>query len=63
MWIARDKDGTLTGFIDKPNLAKDGAWFGGSYQASNIIRLPITLYPNLTFEDEPIEVELQEVKH
>lgn len=58
MWVARDKDGTLTLFIDKPNQSIGGAWFVGGYQATNIIRLSITMFSNLTFEDEPIEVDL-----
>ena len=61
MWVVRDKDGTLTQFVAMPiRLSK--RWITTGYQKENFIRLQITLFPSLTWEDEPIEVKLMEVK-
>lgn len=56
MWIARDKDGTLVLFKVKPVRCKD-KWvsFGVNWENFTIDE---SLFPELKWEDEPIEVEL-----
>jgi len=74
MWIARDKEGYLFGFNHKPirtNYVECG-FYGWTIdnkcipindvvniqvQTSHIM-LPRELFPELTWEDEPIEVKL-----
>lgn len=55
-WVARETDGDLWLFSEKPSRRNDGlggeAWFGfGFFPLEN-------LYPELSCKDDPIEVEL-----
>lgn len=79
MWIARDKEGYLFGFNHKPirtNYDETG-YYGWTIdinyiplndvvnmqvQMSNIM-LPKELFPELTWEDEPIEVGIVPKKY
>jgi hypothetical protein len=56
-WIAQDKDGLLGFYSDKPQRFDDKAWWcdPGCYTA---LALPPDSYPEITWESEPIEVEL-----
>lgn len=56
-WIARDKDGLLGFYSDKPQRFDDKAWWcdPGCYTA---LALPPESYPEITWESEPLEVEL-----
>ena len=69
MWISRDKDAkdyiNLT--MEKPRRTKSGLWIIKSGKISNDFKkllcgdfhpLPIEVFPSITWEDEPIEVEL-----
>lgn len=69
MWISRDKDGkdyiNLT--MEKPRRTKSGLWIIESGKISNDFKkllcgdfyhLPIEVFPSITWDDEPIEVEL-----
>ena len=58
MWIARDKDGMLYLYEDEPKLAYSNAHY---FDAANgkCYDLPIGLYPEVTFENSPMEVELK----
>ena len=60
LWIERDKDGTLYLYEEKPKLAHSNA----SYFVANsgCYELPIDLFPEVTFENSPKEVELKLVK-
>ena len=58
MWIARDKgtrniEGALFLYVNKPN-SNGGIWYGGEvfYGIDN------RLFPEVTFENSPQEVEL-----
>ena len=55
LWVARDKNGFLFAYGDKPtrcdNQKEWSGWFLNSMKNS--------YFPNLTWEDEPIEVELR----
>ncbi len=52
-WVCRDKDGTLCLYYEKPMRGKE-EWFG-NYDR----QLPEDSFPDLTWQDEPIEVEIQ----
>ena len=56
-WVCRDKDGRLLLFrLNKPQRETVGYWdsWDDGYEY-----LPSNLFPNLTWQDEPIEVEIQ----
>lgn len=52
-WVARDSDGRLDFFLSKP-LRGEASWV----MPQNPIALNGADFPNLRWEDEPIEVEL-----
>ena len=63
MWVARDKDGSLCLYLHKPfrNDRDDNWWdVDAVYDTENPCMyykdLPTDLYPDLKWEDEPIEV-------
>ena len=58
-WICRDKDGDLNFFYggDKPRK-EDGEDYWCATFGSNIEYLPKSLYPNVTWETEPLKVKL-----
>lgn len=66
MWIARDKNGELTLFSNKPNrYTSIGKEPINEYwdvvpvnKFTSAMILNSNMFPNLTWEDEPIEVEL-----
>ena len=64
MWVARDKDGQLTLFSDKPHRCmevglKNESWDIVAMNAfTDMMVLNSDVFPDLTWEDEPIEVEL-----
>lgn len=56
MWVARNKDGFLFLFYNKPRRYDEyGKWKSSAETPMQIDR---TLFPNLKWEDDPIEVEL-----
>ena len=55
LWVARDKNGFLFAYEGKParcDIRKE--WFGRFLSS-----MKNSYFPNLTWEDEPIEVELR----
>lgn len=54
-WVARDKDGNLFAYNDKPKRCDNQkewlVWF--------LFSMKNSYFPNLTWKDEPIEVELR----
>ena len=60
VWIARDKDGMLYLYEDEPKLAYSNAHYFDA--ANGCYDLPIGLFPEVTFENSPQEVELKLVK-
>lgn len=63
MWIARDTDGTLKGYNERP--IREGTWWQIRHYLENeyyqdTIILDRTLFPNLTWEDEPVEVVIKD---
>lgn len=57
LWIARDKDGALRLWRYKP--IKDGSRFMQGYYMGD---LNIELYPEVTWENSPQQVELKLIK-
>ncbi len=55
-WIARDEDGSVWFHYSKPQRKDEGRW------ESSICPQPMEIYnvplPELTWEDEPVEIEL-----
>ena len=64
MWIARDKDGRLFLFTFVKPVRKDeeGSWVKDEHcselELAGSIRLDDNLFPQLTWDDEPMEVGL-----
>lgn len=60
MWVARDKDGELNLFITKPQRSDAIGYNYENWDSYNEhwISLDSKLFPDLTWDDEPIEVEL-----
>ena len=53
LWIARDKDGSLALYEKEPELVVGQIWTGGCS-----IWISSKEYPEVTFENSPMEVEL-----
>lgn len=58
IWLARDEDGTLTLFPKKPIRVVSGWWDIDPEAETNFIYIDPTYFPNLKWEDEPIEVNI-----
>lgn len=58
LWIARDKDGMLYLYENKPKIAYSNANY---FDDDNGVcyNLPIGLFPEVTFENSPQEVEVE----
>jgi len=64
-WVARDDDGTLAIHYEKPrrvcyyngNIVPDGTPWVWENEAGYGL-LPVKIFPDLKWEDEPLEVEL-----
>lgn len=56
MWIARDKDGTLTLHMAKPKWCNED---GIEYWSGSCYLLSLNQFPEVTFENSPMEVELK----
>lgn len=62
MWITRDKDDNKTFNLTyfKPKRVKSGVWISDDEESglnSLFYHIPIDIYPSVTWDDEPIEVE------
>lgn len=65
IWIARDKGGALSLFTKKPSRF-EGIWKNKSEdEISGYCKIPFELFPELTWESEPIEfvVKKRELSH
>lgn len=58
MWVARDITNKLWLFIDKPIRDKYVLGYWGCENACECMELDSKLFPDLKWEDEPIEVNL-----
>ena len=64
LWIARDVDNILVLFLNKPVCHDSGIWyvpFDSGENPSNTI-IDKNLFPEITFENSPQEVELKLIK-
>jgi hypothetical protein len=52
IWIARDYDGYIYLHAERPKL-DDGEWY-----SNRLLMLDVTDFPEVTFENSPMEVEL-----
>ena len=57
LWIARDKDGLLTIYNEKPELHY-GEYWDGDYN-TQVIDIPKEMFPEITFENSPQEVKIK----
>ena len=57
MWIGRNEDNTLALFKTKPMYFYEEG--NGHYWAGHALYLPQNEYPEVTFENSPMEVELK----
>lgn len=55
LWIARNANGSLFVYEKKPCRCHDLK----TWQSGRFCQMPKHLFPDLTWEDEPIEVEMQ----
>ena len=55
LWVARDKNGFLFAYEDKPTRCKNQREWLGRFLCS----MKNSYFPELKWEDEPIEVELR----
>lgn len=64
-WIARDEDGDLFLYNEKPSILKTGIDVWDCFQAPNKDFLVIfnDLFPEVTFENSPKQVELKLVNN
>jgi hypothetical protein len=60
LWIARDKNNALGLYTVEPTLY-DNKYYDGTYQ-SQMIDLDENLFPEVTFENSPQQVEIKLVK-
>ena len=56
MWIARDRDGGLYLYSNAPRINYNKGWF--MVKCGNCISVNSNLLPEVTFENSPIEVEV-----
>ena len=56
MWVARDKDGTLSLFYYKPSRFLDKFWTTALWNKQPFRTLDQFLFPELTWYHEPIEL-------
>ena len=56
-WIARDKDGLLGFYSELPERFDDRAWWCEE-GCNTALSVPPGSYPEITWESEPLEVEL-----
>lgn len=58
LWIARDKDGTLVLYENRP-VKYDESFVDENTKQGMLSELPRYYYPQVTFENSPMEVELK----
>lgn len=59
MWIGRDRDGWLYLFHRKPVRYRNMCWDLADNDAIDPWLLDKSLFPDLTWDDEPVEVEIK----
>lgn len=60
LWIARDFDGFLNLYVNKPSLdSNDNMYYIDSDMEDDYLNIDKSLFPEVTFENSPMEVELK----
>jgi hypothetical protein len=59
LWIARDKEGYLTLFENKPYYNDIGGFWDDVFEMPIADYLKSTLLPEVTFENSPQEIEIK----
>lgn len=60
LWIARDKDNSLSLFVSKPINHRDECWIPREdIDCGNYLTLPDSEYPEITFENSPQQINLR----
>lgn len=60
LWIARDFDGLLNLYVNKPSLdSNDNMYYTDSDMEDDYLNIDKDLFPEVTFENSPREVELK----
>ena len=59
VWIARDKNGTLAIFENKPILDYDNAWYCEDVD-ENFNTINSEMFPKITFENSPKQLIIKE---
>ena len=59
VWIARDKNGTLTIFENKPILDYNNAWYC-EYPDEGFSTINNEMFPEITFENSPKQLIIKE---
>ena len=66
LWVARNKSGTLTLWFNKPVKQGEGWYNNDGFFILDSVQSPtfgeVPLFPEVTFENSPQEVELKLVK-
>ena len=63
LWIARDFDGILNLYVNKPSLdSNDNMYYTDSDMEDDYLNIDKDLFPEVTFENSPQQVELKLVK-
>lgn len=57
LWVARNKDNTVAIFQSKPILNNNQEW--DEILNEDFMLIPEYLFPEITFEDSPQEIELK----
>jgi hypothetical protein len=60
LWIARDKDGSLYLYSEEPSLILTE--FADAWEGRGIRAIDDRLFPEVTFENSPQQVEIKLVK-
>ena len=59
MWLARDKNGDLFLYEHEPGAISDDPFFTGWQDDRLLYKLPKDMYPEITFENSPVELALK----
>lgn len=63
LWIARDFDGILNLYVNKPSLdSNDNMYYTDSDMEDDYLNIDKDLFPEVTFENSPQQVEIKLVK-
>ncbi len=59
LWIARDRDGSLWAYDEKPVLSDNGVWNIEDLDHHDMLEVPEEFYPDLTYENSPRRLTLK----